>query len=99
MNQGVLIPIGGMIGAGHDDAVYTSVIGRPEDVICHLNVLFLVEKVVQWVQTAAAFVAEMHDRVHALKVPSILTSVGVNQVEHYDILDLLALAIFLGNID
>src|SRR5438093_284520 len=82
-----------VIGAGHDDAVYTSVIGRPENIIGHLDVLFLVEKVLQWMRTAAAFVAEMYHRVHALKVSGILASIGVNQVEHDDVLDLLALAI------
>ena len=41
----------------------------------------------------------MHHRIHALKVPDVLPSVRVDQVEHYDVLDLLALAILLRDID
>src|SRR2546425_934945 len=88
-----------MVGASHDDATDASVIGRSEDVIRHLDVVLLVEKVVQGMRAAAAFVAEMHNRVRTLKVPGVLTSVGVDQVEHDDVLDLLALAILLRDID
>src|SRR6266849_7195351 len=99
MNQGVLVPVSGVVGARHDDAANASVIGRPEDVIRHLNVVLLVEKVVQGVWAAAAFVAKMPDRIYALKVPDVLASVRVNEVEHHDILNLLALAILLCHVN
>jgi hypothetical protein len=41
----------------------------------------------------------MHHRIHTLKVPRVLASVRVNEVKHHDILDLLALAILLRDID
>ena len=88
-----------MVGAGHDDAANASVIGRPEDVIRHLDVVLLIEKMIQRVWAAAAFVAEMHHRIHTLKVPGVFASIRIDQVEHHDVLDLLALAILLGDID
>src|SRR5438105_15140273 len=88
-----------MVGTGHDDAADASVIGRPEDVIRHLDVLLLIEKMVQWVWAAAAFVAEMYHRIHTLKVPGVFASIRVDQVEYHDVLDLLALAILLRDIN
>src|SRR5215831_1329672 len=88
-----------MVGTCHDDATNASVIGRPEDVIRHLDVVLLVEKVVQGIRATAAFIAKMYHGVHALKVPGVLASVGGNEVEHHNVLDLLTLAILLRDID
>jgi len=55
--------------------------------------------VLQRVRATPALVAEMHDCIHALEAAGVLAAVGVDQVENHDILEFLALAILLCDID
>ena len=46
VNQGMLVPVGGVVGACHRHAPDAGVVGGPQHVVGHLDVLLLVEEVV-----------------------------------------------------
>ena len=90
--QVVFVPVGGVVGAGHNDTRGPGVVSGAEDVVRHLDVLFLVEEVVERV-SGPPLVAEVNDRIHPLEQRGVGSAVWVNQVLYDDSLHLLTPAI------
>jgi hypothetical protein len=75
----MLVPVGGVVGAGDYNPSHPGIIGGPVDVIGHRHIYLLIVEVIQG-YPSAALVAQVHYCIHSLEVMGVFAKVGAAQV-------------------
>ena len=102
----MFVPIGGMIGTGHDDALDARVVDAAIDVVGHLNVFVLGGKTIDVGDIAPVnssrarpLVREMYDRILPGEVLFIPRAFSIDEVDDLDAIDPIAVAVGVDRIN
>ena len=98
VNQVVLVPVSGVVGAGDDDPRGAGLVGTAQHVVGHDNVAVLVMEMVKG-GACAARVAQVHHGVHPLEQVRVLAAVRIDQVSQHDALDAFPLPVLFFHVD
>ena len=98
VDQVVLVPVSGVVGARDHDPRGAGFVGTAQHVVGHDHVAVLIVEMVQRMSRPAR-VAQVHHRIHAFEEMRVLAAVRIDQVGQHDALNAFPLPVLFFHVD